>query len=361
MFLAPRISTNTAGGTTIRRTAMFGCRTWLPTGLLTNQVDGCGKTTTGGPGVSYDPWGWAPYHYGRWFRGGYGWAWVPGPIYARYGYRPAVVGFFGYGGGGEFGLGFSNLGWVALGPFERYHPWYGRGVTGRGITTVNVVNNVNIYNTYRNARVPNGVMGVSAQQFQSQASRALRAPGRDSASKRRRGSGAVANHSGGQSPSLQRSHDECCCTEYDIAAICEPRWLRSGPASEFHAAAAVAATEPVTVAWWGSGLFVSQLAAVRHAVIWNFRARRRRSHRMVGASSVHLRRIRAANRRRPQRGTMLLRAALAVRSRLRHRLFSSAPVAAAGEHPSPLLPLEEGITTLGGAAAADIAASRSVI
>jgi hypothetical protein len=121
--------------------------------------------------VSYDPWGWAPYHYGRWFRGGSGWAWVPGPIYARYGYRPALVGFFGYGGayggGVGFGFGFANLGWVALGPFEHYHPWYGRGVTGHGITTVNVVNNVNIYNTYRNARVTNGVMGVSAQQFQN--------------------------------------------------------------------------------------------------------------------------------------------------------------------------------------------------
>jgi hypothetical protein len=49
--------------------------------------------------VSYDPWGWAPYHYGRWFRASYGWGWVPGPIYGRYGYRPALVGFFGYGGG----------------------------------------------------------------------------------------------------------------------------------------------------------------------------------------------------------------------------------------------------------------------
>jgi hypothetical protein len=118
--------------------------------------------------VSYDPWGWAPYHYGRWFRASYGWGWVPGPIYGRYGYRPALVGFFGYGGGVGFGVGFGfgNLGWVALAPFEAFHPWWGRGFAGRGFTNVNVVGNVNIYNTYRNARVTNGVMGVSARQFQ---------------------------------------------------------------------------------------------------------------------------------------------------------------------------------------------------
>ena len=118
--------------------------------------------------VSYDPWGWAPYHYGRWYRGAFGWGWVPGPIYARAFYRPALVGFFGIGSGVGFGFGFGfgSLGWVALAPFEAYHPWYGRGFIGGGFSHVNVVNNVNIYNTYRNARVPNGAMSMTAQQFQ---------------------------------------------------------------------------------------------------------------------------------------------------------------------------------------------------
>jgi hypothetical protein len=112
--------------------------------------------------VSYDPWGWAPYHYGRWFRGPYGWGWVPGSIYARAFYRPALVGFFGFGAGAGFGFGFGfgNLGWVALAPFEAFHPWYGRGFYGAGVSHVNVVNNVNIYNTYRNA-----AMSMSSQQF----------------------------------------------------------------------------------------------------------------------------------------------------------------------------------------------------
>ena len=143
--------------------ARSGCRRWLPIGRLTNPADGFGKDYYGWTWVSYDPWGWAPYHYGRWFRASYGWGWVPGPIYGRYGYRPALVGFFGYGGGVGIGVGFGfgNLGWVALAPFERFSPWYGRGFAGRGVT------NVNIYNTYRNARVPNGAMGMTAQQFQS--------------------------------------------------------------------------------------------------------------------------------------------------------------------------------------------------
>jgi hypothetical protein len=118
--------------------------------------------------VSYDPWGWAPYHYGRWYRGPVGWVWVPGPVYARYAYRPALVGFFGFGAGVGYGLGFAfaNLGWVALAPFELFHPWWGGGF-GHGFTNVNVVDRVNIYNTYRNARVTNGVMSMSTQQFAS--------------------------------------------------------------------------------------------------------------------------------------------------------------------------------------------------
>jgi hypothetical protein len=84
--------------------------------------------------ISGDPWGWAPYHYGRWYSSPYGWAWYPGAIGARYYYRPALVGFFGWGTGGlGLGVGFGggwgwgNVGWVPLAPYEIYRPWYGRG------------------------------------------------------------------------------------------------------------------------------------------------------------------------------------------------------------------------------------------
>jgi FecR protein len=123
--------------------------------------------------VSYDPWGWAPYHYGRWFYNiGYGgWCWWPGSIYARHYWAPAYVGFFGFGGGGfGIGFGFGNVGWVPLAPFERFHPWWGRGFYGgRGgfYNRTTVINNVNVYNTYRNARVANGVTAVNSRNFAS--------------------------------------------------------------------------------------------------------------------------------------------------------------------------------------------------
>jgi hypothetical protein len=111
--------------------------------------------------ISYDPWGWAPYHYGRWYnRAGLGWCWWPGSRGSRHFWRPALVGFFGWGGGGGFGVGvgFGRVGWTPLGPRERYRPWYG----GRG-GNVNIVN-VNI-NNYRNARVRNGISGMDRSDF----------------------------------------------------------------------------------------------------------------------------------------------------------------------------------------------------
>ena len=114
-----------------------------------------------------DPWGWAPYHYGNWYRSRWGWAWYPGAMGSRYYWHPAMVGFFGWGGGGFGGgfgfggFGFGNVGWVPLAPFEVYHPWYGRGYGGR----VNMVNNVNVTNVFRNARERNGVTGMRAGDF----------------------------------------------------------------------------------------------------------------------------------------------------------------------------------------------------
>ena len=103
--------------------------------------------------VSYEPWGWAPYHYGRWFVYGGNWVWWPGPVAVYPAYypiwAPAYVSFFGWGGGGwgfgvgfGFGGGFGRVGWLPIGPCDRFHPWWGRG-GGR----VNVVNVANIHNT----------------------------------------------------------------------------------------------------------------------------------------------------------------------------------------------------------------------
>ena len=108
--------------------------------------------------VGAEPWGWAPYHYGRWFHStAYGWAWYPGSRVAVAVWSPALVAFVGFGGG--VGLGFGNIGWVPLAPFEAFHPWWGRGVVSVNIAFSNFG-----ANHFRNATF-NGATFVSHQRF----------------------------------------------------------------------------------------------------------------------------------------------------------------------------------------------------
>jgi hypothetical protein len=68
------------------------------------------------------------------------WGWWPGPVYGYPFYRPiwapAYVSFFGWGPGFGFGFGFGfgwgwgSIGWLPLGPCDRFHPWWG-GYGGR--------------------------------------------------------------------------------------------------------------------------------------------------------------------------------------------------------------------------------------
>lgn len=124
--------------------------------------------------LSYDPWGWAPFHYGRWYHHvRWGWCWWPGDIHHRHYWRPGLVAFFGWGhhSGLSIGIGFGHIGWVPLGPYEPFYPWYGSRYYGgyRNRTyvdnSIHIVNNVNITNVYRNARVANGVSGIEAGEF----------------------------------------------------------------------------------------------------------------------------------------------------------------------------------------------------
>jgi hypothetical protein len=136
------------------------------------------------------PWGFAPFHYGRWCRVRETWAWIPGPVVVRPVYAPALVAFVG-GGGFHLSIGLGGGGgvaWFPLGPGEVFVPSY--HVSRNYVNQVNVTNTVvnvtkvtNVYNTtvinnntsvvnnnvtkivYVNQTAPNAVTAVSRETF----------------------------------------------------------------------------------------------------------------------------------------------------------------------------------------------------
>jgi FecR protein len=153
---------------------------WVPSGVASDwapyrnghwaYIDPWGWTW-----VEDEPWGFAPFHYGRWAYAGSRWCWVPGPVAVRPVYAPALVAFVG-GVGISIGGG-PGVGWFPLAPGEVYVPYY-RG-SRHYVERVNVTNTVvnvtrvtTIYNqrnvtniTYVNQRANNGVTLVSRDTF----------------------------------------------------------------------------------------------------------------------------------------------------------------------------------------------------
>ena len=129
--------------------------------------------------VDTAPWGWAPYHYGRWVYVDGFWAWAPGPVVVRAVYAPALVAFFG-GPATHVGVGGPVVGWVALGWGEPVVPWWGPVGFARtpwwgGWGGPRVVNNVVINQTtvvnvqqitvYKNVSVHKSVVVVNQEHF----------------------------------------------------------------------------------------------------------------------------------------------------------------------------------------------------
>jgi hypothetical protein len=132
--------------------------------------------------VEDEPWGFAPFHYGRWASVNGGWFWVPGPVVVRPVWAPALVAFVGGGPRFRFSVG-VGVGWFPLAPGEVYLPGYRVSrayVNNVNITntTVNVTRVTNVYNTvivnrnttinnvtYVNQHVNNGVTVVSHEAF----------------------------------------------------------------------------------------------------------------------------------------------------------------------------------------------------
>ena len=128
--------------------------------------------------VDEAPWGFAPFHYGRWAYINNSWGWCPGPVAATPVYAPALVAWVGFGAG--IGVSFGGgpgVGWFPLGPRDVYVPAftasaaYVTRINVSNTTVINRTNITNVYNTYErtgaipvntymNRTVPGAVMAV---------------------------------------------------------------------------------------------------------------------------------------------------------------------------------------------------------
>jgi hypothetical protein len=72
--------------------------------------------------VDAAPWGFAPFHYGRWALLDGRWGWVPGAYVARPVYAPALVGWIGGAGWSVSAAAGPSVGWFPLAPAEPYVP-----------------------------------------------------------------------------------------------------------------------------------------------------------------------------------------------------------------------------------------------
>jgi hypothetical protein len=120
------------------------------------------------------PWGFAPFHYGRWVYVRNNWCWTPGARVARPVYAPALVAWVGgprasvpitIGGG-------PAVGWFPLAPREVYvpsyrvSPRYAQNINVTQVTNVAVINNVfnnpQGHRDFDNRRLPNAITIVPA-------------------------------------------------------------------------------------------------------------------------------------------------------------------------------------------------------
>jgi len=123
------------------------------------------------------PWGFAPFHYGRWVWHRSRWGWAPGTYVARPVYAPALVAWVGgpsLSVSVNIGGGFAGpaVGWFPLGPREVYVPGY--RVSPRYVRNVNVTHVTNItyinkvvnvpeaQRDFRNRKFPHAVTVVPA-------------------------------------------------------------------------------------------------------------------------------------------------------------------------------------------------------
>ena len=121
------------------------------------------------------PWGFAPFHYGRWVNVRERWCWTPGQRVVRPVYAPALVAWVGGPRANvsiSIGGGAPAVGWFPLAPREVYVPSYRsspRYVQNINITHVtnvtqitNVINNPQAPREFENRRHPQAITVVPA-------------------------------------------------------------------------------------------------------------------------------------------------------------------------------------------------------
>jgi FecR protein len=95
--------------------------------------------------VDVAPWGFAPFHYGRWVNYGNRWCWAPGTYVAHPVYAPALVAWIGGAHVGvSIGIGGPPVGWFPLAPHEVYVPTY--RASPRYVREVNITHVTNVTN-----------------------------------------------------------------------------------------------------------------------------------------------------------------------------------------------------------------------
>jgi Family of unknown function (DUF6600)/FecR protein len=92
------------------------------------------------------PWGYAPFHYGRWVQLRGSWCWVPGPRLLRPVYAPALVVWTRGPGFAVTAAGGPGVGWFPLGPHEVYAPSH--RVSEAYLRNVNTANTTITSTTY---------------------------------------------------------------------------------------------------------------------------------------------------------------------------------------------------------------------
>ena len=122
--------------------------------------------------IADEPWGYAPYHYGRWaYANSQRWVWVPEDCRTNPVYAPALVTFIPL-------QQTHQIAWAPLGPGERYVSRYYDAdfqpryfASGRVVTEV-----VNIEHNYVNLNYPTAVTVIPVQDFRRRIDRRMIVP-----------------------------------------------------------------------------------------------------------------------------------------------------------------------------------------